>query len=52
MAGFKDQLEKIDNLSLRERGILLGGGLVVIFMVWFNLFHEPLMKEKAPGSKH
>jgi len=47
MAGFRDQLDKIDNLSLRERGILLGGGLVVMFMVWFNFFHEPLMKEKA-----
>ena len=46
MAGIKEQLEKIDNLSVRERGILLGGGLVLILMLWFSVLHEPLAKEK------
>ena len=47
MAGIKEQVEKIDNLSLRERVILLVGGFILIFTVWFNFFYEPLqvMKE-------
>lgn len=46
MAGISDQLEKIDNLSVRERAILLAAGLLLIVMVWFNFFHEPLVQEK------
>jgi len=46
MAGIKEQLEKIDNLSLRERIILLVGGFILIFIIWFNFFYEPLKAEK------
>lgn len=46
MAGIKEQLEKIDNLSLRERIILLVGGFILILILWFNFFYEPLNAEK------
>lgn len=47
MAGIRGQLEKIDNLSLRERVILLVGGIIILFILWLNIFHDPLQKEKT-----
>ncbi|MCG8324644.1 MAG: hypothetical protein MI673_03935 [Thiotrichales bacterium] len=46
MTALTAYMDKIDNLTLRERVILLAGGLILILLFWFNLFHEPLEKEK------
>ncbi len=46
MAGISEQLRKIDQLSLRERGILLAGGLILVLIIWFNFFYEPLQEQK------
>ena len=46
MEKIREQLDKIDNLSLRERAITLGAIVVLIFIIWLTFFHDPLEDKK------
>lgn len=43
---FKQFLARIDELSLRERAIVFGAILIVLFLGWYTWLMEPLMKEE------
>jgi MSHA biogenesis protein MshJ len=43
--------ERIDRLSLRERGLLFGGALVLIFIGWQTLLMDPLSSRAASAEQ-
>lgn len=46
MNGIEKFLTRIDELSLRERAIVFGGVLIILFLGWYTWMMEPLMKEE------
>jgi MSHA biogenesis protein MshJ len=50
MNGFKEQFQaimnRIDEMSLRERGLLLGAFVVLVLIIWNETFLNPLDKQK------
>ena len=46
MNRIKQLLARIDELNLRERAIVFGGVLVMLFLGWYTTLMEPLMKEE------
>ena len=46
MNWIKQSLARIDELSLRERAIVFGAVLIVLFLGWYAWLMEPLMKEE------
>lgn len=47
----KNLSDRIDGLSLRERAIIFGGILAVLFVVAFNLIFAPMRNEQAALQK-
>jgi MSHA biogenesis protein MshJ len=47
MEAIRKYLARIDELSLRERAILMGGILVILFLGWYTWLMEPLIKEET-----
>jgi MSHA biogenesis protein MshJ len=46
MNGIKQFLARIDELNLRERAIVFGGLLIVLFLGWYTYLMEPLMQDE------
>ena len=42
LARLKPYLERVDRLSLRERGLLFAGGIVVLYLGWQSLLMDPV----------
>ncbi len=51
LKSFKDLADRIDALSLRERGLIFGGILAILFVVAFNLIFAPMRAEQASLEK-
>lgn len=51
LKSFKDLADRIDALSLRERGLIFGGILAVLFVVAFNMIFAPMRAEQASLEK-
>lgn len=47
----KDLAERIDALSLRERAIIFGGIMAILFMVAYNLIFTPMRVEQSSLEK-
>ncbi|HUO96038.1 MAG TPA: hypothetical protein VMT92_07380, partial [Steroidobacteraceae bacterium] len=41
-ARLRPLLERIDRLSLRERGLIFGGGVALIYVAWQSLLMDPI----------
>jgi MSHA biogenesis protein MshJ len=51
LKSFKDLADRIDALSIRERGIIFGGILAILFVVAFNMIFAPMRAEQASLEK-
>lgn len=40
----KPYFERVDRLSLRERGLLFAGGVIVLYMAWQSLLMDPVAR--------
>jgi len=43
----KSYLARIDDLGLRERGIIMAGILILLFLGWYAWLMEPILKEQT-----
>ena len=51
LKSFKDLADRIDALSLRERALIFGGILAILFVVAFNVIFAPMRAEQASLEK-
>lgn len=51
LKSFKALADRIDALALRERGLIFGGILAILFVVAFNLIFAPMRAEQAVLEK-
>lgn len=47
MEKLKFYLARIDDLSIRERGIVMTGVLIILFLGWYTWLMEPILKEQT-----
>jgi len=47
MNALQQYLARVDDLSLRERGIIMSGILIILFLGWYSWLMEPRLKEQA-----